>query len=141
MITTGYSPSIPGIIHADAHQLPFPDRDFDLVVCSNVLEHLRDPQTALIEMRRVASKLWLSWTPWYSPFGGHTLFPFHYFGKDILLGNDLFKTFVSETLNQMTRAHWTIDTIRPRYWPRLASLAKWKYTREWATWNVEVICH
>jgi ubiquinone/menaquinone biosynthesis C-methylase UbiE len=42
-----------GLQHGDAEQLPFPDREFDLIVCSEVLEHLLDPAGALREMRRV----------------------------------------------------------------------------------------
>jgi ubiquinone/menaquinone biosynthesis C-methylase UbiE len=37
----------------DAHSLPYPDESFDLVTCQTVLMHLRDPLTALQEMRRV----------------------------------------------------------------------------------------
>ncbi|AKU91944.1 class I SAM-dependent methyltransferase [Vulgatibacter incomptus] len=33
--------------------LPFPDESFDLVWCSEVLEHLRDPARALAELQRV----------------------------------------------------------------------------------------
>ena len=38
---------------AGAHELPWEDRSFDLVVCSSVLHYLRDPEAALAEMRRV----------------------------------------------------------------------------------------
>jgi len=36
--------------------LPFDDDSFDYVVCSEVLEHIFDPQAALKEMARVASR-------------------------------------------------------------------------------------
>ena len=41
------------IRQADAHQLPFPDASFDVAVCLEVLEHLRDYRQALAEIRRV----------------------------------------------------------------------------------------
>jgi len=44
----------PGLdVVGDAHFLPFPDETFALVVCSEVLEHLADPQTAVSEMARI----------------------------------------------------------------------------------------
>jgi SAM-dependent methyltransferase len=33
---------------------PFPDRAFQRIVCSHVLEHLRDPRRCLLELHRVA---------------------------------------------------------------------------------------
>ncbi len=41
---------------ADIYRLPFPDRSFDTVVCSEVLEHLDDPDRAVGELKRVARR-------------------------------------------------------------------------------------
>lgn len=41
------------LIKADAACLPFADRTFDRVFCTEVLEHVLDPRAVLIEIRRV----------------------------------------------------------------------------------------
>lgn len=41
------------LVRADALSLPFPDRTFDAVVCSNSFHFISDPKAALAEMRRV----------------------------------------------------------------------------------------
>lgn len=38
---------------ADAHKLPFKSNAFDLVVCTEVLEHVDDPRSVLFEIKRV----------------------------------------------------------------------------------------
>ncbi|KAI1262110.1 ubiE/COQ5 methyltransferase [Xylariaceae sp. FL1019] len=40
----------------DANELPFGDGEFDIVVCHQVLQHVRDPVGVLTEMRRVCKK-------------------------------------------------------------------------------------
>ena len=40
----------------DAHRLPFKTNTFDLVVCTEVLEHVDDPKTVLLEIHRVLRK-------------------------------------------------------------------------------------
>jgi SAM-dependent methyltransferase len=42
------------LVQADAYQLPFRSRSYDLVLCLEVLEHLEDPGRALRELRRVS---------------------------------------------------------------------------------------
>ncbi len=46
----------PFYLHADAEQMPFNDNQFDLLVCVEVLEHLRDPEAGLRELARVSSR-------------------------------------------------------------------------------------
>jgi ubiquinone/menaquinone biosynthesis C-methylase UbiE len=40
----------------DAHMLPFKDSSFDLVLCSEVLEHVSDPKLVFVELGRVSRK-------------------------------------------------------------------------------------
>ena len=38
------------------YEIPFKDNSFDLVICSEVLEHLEEPEKALLEIKRVSKK-------------------------------------------------------------------------------------
>lgn len=51
------APNIPNFIYADANaiHLPFKDDVFDLVLSTNVLEHLKNPVGALLEWIRVSN--------------------------------------------------------------------------------------
>lgn len=40
-------------IVGDAHDLPFSDGEFEMILCTEVLEHLKDPRRAIEEMKRV----------------------------------------------------------------------------------------
>ncbi len=40
----------------DIYNLPYKDNEFDLVLCTEVLEHLEDPESALKELKRVAQR-------------------------------------------------------------------------------------
>ncbi len=43
-------------IECDIHDLPFGDKEFDVVLCRHVLEHVEDPKTACEELMRVARR-------------------------------------------------------------------------------------
>lgn len=44
------------LFKGDVYNLKYPDNSFDLVVCTEVLEHLENPSKAIAEMKRVSSK-------------------------------------------------------------------------------------
>jgi ubiquinone/menaquinone biosynthesis C-methylase UbiE len=55
---------------ADVHALPFPDKSFDFVYCSHLLEHVEDPIAACRELMRVGKRGYIE-----TPTGGKdTLF-------------------------------------------------------------------
>jgi len=63
----------PHYLHGDAEKLPFRDGQFDLLVCVEVLEHLRDPAAGLRELARVTSRHLLLSVPREPLFRGSNL--------------------------------------------------------------------
>jgi len=58
-------------LEGDLFALPFADDSFDVVVCSEVLEHLDEPDRAFAELKRVARKrvvLTVPLEPWFKFF-------------------------------------------------------------------------
>lgn len=51
------------LIQGDIYNLPFDDNLFDTVICTEVLEHLREPQKAIRELKRVSNKYLLLSVP------------------------------------------------------------------------------
>jgi len=95
---------------------------YDLVVLSNTLEHLPDPQQTLANVTKLLNSggiLYLCWTNWLSPYGGHEFTPYHYLGSKMaswlykvlpekllvdgrqprhILNQTLFPTYIGQTL-------------------------------------------
>ena len=70
-------------VAGDGYVLPFRDDAFDLVFSSNVLEHVNDPEAFIRESIRVAKPggiVYVSYTVWLSPYGGHETSPWHFLG-------------------------------------------------------------
>jgi glycosyltransferase involved in cell wall biosynthesis/SAM-dependent methyltransferase len=143
-----------GALLADAAALPLADGSVDGVVCSNMLEHARDHRAVLREIERVlrpGAWAYISWTNWYSPHGGHDMSPYHLLGPGRgprlyerrhgpppknRYGEGLYPVHVGPTLRHLRgRPGLRVHGVEPRYWPRLAFLARIPLVREVALWN------
>jgi SAM-dependent methyltransferase len=144
---------------ADGYWLPFADGCADVCFSSNVLEHVRDPFGFLDELVRVTRPgglVYVAFTNWYSPWGGHELSPWHYLGADHAArryvrrtgrapkhrrGGNLFAVHVGAVLRHVRgRADVTVVDARPRYYPAPARhLLAIPLLREVATWNLMLL--
>jgi SAM-dependent methyltransferase len=143
-----------GEMVADAGRLPIGTARVDGVFCSNMLEHTPTTEAVLDEVERVLRPggwAWISWTNWYSPWGGHEITPFHYLGPRLgtaahrrfrgeprknVPGEGLFPVHVGRTLAAVRqRPGLELVDARPRYWPRQRWLLRVPGLREVATWN------
>ena len=138
-------------------RLPFRSEAFDGVTCSNVLEHIEDSWGLIDELVRVCRSgglVYLSWTNWYSPFGGHEWSPFHYAGPRLgprlyqavrgkspmnAPGETLFPVHVGDVLRGLRKRGLVLPDVAPRYWPSLRFLARIPGLREVAMWNCVVL--
>lgn len=73
----------PGTVLGSGTALPFRDNAVDVCYSSNVLEHVADPERMVGEMIRITRPggvVYVSYTTWLSPWGGHETSPWHYLG-------------------------------------------------------------
>ncbi len=73
----------PRTLLASGSRLPFADGSWDVVYCSNVMEHVPDPLRLADELLRVVrpgGTLVLTYPMWWGPHGGHETSPWHYLG-------------------------------------------------------------
>jgi SAM-dependent methyltransferase len=143
-----------GAVLSDGTRLPFPSAAFDGVFCSNMLEHTPTPEGIFDEIERVLRPggwAWVSWTNWYSPWGGHSISPMHFFGPRLgarlfikLFGppernlpfDTLWPTYIGRTL-RLLRARKglrLLDAV-PRYYPSQRWVLNVPGVREVVTWN------
>jgi SAM-dependent methyltransferase len=148
-----------GAVLADGLLLPVRDGAADVAFSSNVLEHVPDPMRMIGEMIRVTRRgglIYLAFTNWYSPWGGHEMSPWHYLGPGFAerryvrryhrkpkhqVGASLFPVHVGPVLRALrARADIEIVDVRPRYYPPWCRLlVRIPGLREVATWNLLLV--
>ena len=132
-------------VRASGTALPFLTGSIDVVYCSNVVEHVRETSALVSELIRVtapAGTVFLSYTLWWSPWGGHETAPWHYLGGRYArnrylhrngcepknrFGESLFAVRLDSVL-RIIASRDDVELLRlfPRYHPR------------WAWWTVQV---
>lgn len=143
--------------------LPIASGSVDVTMSSNVLEHVPDPEVMADEMVRVTRPgglVYISWTPWLSPWGGHETSPWHYLGGRRAADryarkhgrrpkNDFGSSLYPCSVGRMTR--WARRqaeagvvegvVMLPRYHPRWAYwVVRVPGAREVASWNAVIVC-
>ncbi len=159
------------LLRPNARTMPFRtidlDRDsvsslghYDLVVCSNVLEHLAKPNRLLSEastLLQPGGRFFLSWTNWLSPWGGHEFSPLHYLGPnwgpqlyDRMTGDpkrrfhrpfvNLFPTYIGEVLRTIRKEQrLELEAMAPRYYTEFGFILQLPVVREFLAWNCALL--
>jgi SAM-dependent methyltransferase len=149
----------PGTVLGSGLALPVRSEAVDVCYSSNVLEHVPDPERMAAEMLRVTrpgGTVFLSYTTWLSPWGGHETAPWHYLGGAYAreryrrrhgrepknrFGESLFAVGVGDAL-RWARGCPEVDVVDafPRYHPWWArSTVAVPGLRELATWNLALV--
>lgn len=131
---------------------------YDLVICSNVLEHLVKPERFIAECSKLLSdegRLYLSWTNWLSPFGGHDFAPLHYLGgrrgqwlfdklvrrhRNHTIYENLFPTYIGRVL-KLIRQTPNLVLLRSaaRYYTEFSFVLRIPVVREFLAWNCALL--
>ena len=144
---------------ADGYWLPVRDGCADICFSSNVLEHVSDPAGLIGEMVRVTRPgglIYLSFTNWYSPWGGHEMSPWHYLGPRYAerryirqhqskpkhkVGENLYQVHIGATL-RLARSLRGAEVVAalPRYYPSWCGfVVRIPWLREVLTWNLLLV--
>jgi SAM-dependent methyltransferase len=146
-------------VQGDGRALPIFDAAFDVAYSSNVLEHVTNPEQMLQEMVRSVTPggiVFVTYTNWLSPWGGHETSPWHYLGGDRAVrryqrrhgqlpdtqyGVNLFNLPIARVLGWARKCP-DVDVLDafPRYYPHWTwPLVRIPGLREVATWNLALV--
>ena len=143
------------VVEGDITDAPFSDKSFDIIIASGVIEHVPDQDKMISECYRLLKDdglFYLSFPPYYSPVGGHSISPLHYIpGKFPLwlykrqnIGNDpAFRKYyglVVTTLGsveRMIKGKFVVVQRRARVFDFLTPFLKIPLLREFISHHVE----
>lgn len=149
-------------LRSDGCSLALRDASADVVCCTNVAEHVARPKDLLAELVRITRPggvIFVSFTTWYGPWGGHETSPWHYLGGERAArryerkhgrppknryGSTLFRLTVGEALRYLGElgelgAAQTL-LVWPRYYPSWCSwVVRVPVLREVLTWNLAAL--
>lgn len=87
---------VKGVIYGNVENLKYPDNHFDVVICSEVLEHLYNPIKAMGELKRVTKKKLIISIP-YEPFFTIWRFMIWEFGHLWTIHPKILKKYIGES--------------------------------------------
>ncbi|GHC93813.1 SAM-dependent methyltransferase [Nocardiopsis terrae] len=148
-----------GAVQGSALDLPLRSGTVDVCFSSNVLEHVPDRVRMADEMVRVTRPgglVYLSYTLWLSPWGGHETSPWHYLGGSYAadrftrkhgrrpkndFGRSMYAAYAKEMLRWVRgRSDVDVVDIRPRYLPSwMKPVVHVPLLREVVTWNLLIV--
>lgn len=149
----------PRTIQGSGMALPLLSKSVDIAYSSNVLEHVPEPWTMADEMVRVTKPggtVFISYTLWFGPWGGHETAPWHYLGGRRAadrytrkhghrpkndFGDSLFKTTAAAGVDWAKNVRGAdLVAAVPRYLPHhLRFITSVPGVRELATWNLLLV--
>ena len=149
------TPDVTGV----GERLPFADGSLDIVMSSNVMEHVPRPGAVAREMVRVVRPgglVFVSYTAWASPWGGHETSPWHVFGGEYAarryqrvhghppknrFGESMYAARVGDGVRwARSQPDLVVEELAPRYHPDWARLVvEVPGLREVATWNLMMV--
>lgn len=154
-LTDAAAPDVVGV----GERLPFADSSLDVVISSNVMEHVPRPGVVAREMVRVVRPgglVFISYTAWASPWGGHETSPWHAFGGEYAarryerrhghppknqFGTSMFAARVGDGVRwARAQPDVVVAELAPRYHPDWArAVVEVPVLREVATWNLMMV--
>ena len=139
---------------------PFKDNTFDFVFSCSLIEHIKNPKNMLSEIKRVLKSngyLYLSFPPFYSPVGGHSVKPFHFLGEKISIKITnflkkkniksyetlhikfgLYKRTIKDVKKLLIHQGFEIKNIWTRFFT--INTTKIPFLNEFLTWHVCFLC-
>ncbi|MGH1562744.1 methyltransferase domain-containing protein [Mumia sp. DW29H23] len=135
----------PGTVIGSGMSLPFRDGAFDVTYSSNVLEHVPEPWTMADEMLRVTRPgglVFLSYTLWFGPWGGHETAPWHYLGG-YRAADRYARTHGKRPKNDFGTSLFAVTAGAGMRWARSQDQAEVlelmpRYHPRWAWWTLHV---